>query len=59
MAGMNIIDKNLLTEFLQELVVLIFEKLISVKAIIFKIRHPFLYKVYFNHLNGQAIIAFN
>jgi transposase len=38
---MNIIDKNLLTKFLQELAFSFFEILTSVKAIIFTIRHSF------------------
>jgi hypothetical protein len=38
---MNIIDKNLLTKFLQELAFSFFEILTSVKAIIFRIRYSF------------------
>ena len=38
---MNIIDKNLLTKFLQELAFSFFEILTSVNAFIFKIRHSF------------------
>lgn len=40
---MNIIDKNLLTKFLQELALLFSKILTSVKAIIFKIRHSIFY----------------
>jgi hypothetical protein len=36
---MNIIDKDLLTKFLQELAFLFSKILTSIKAIIFKIRH--------------------
>jgi transposase len=42
---MNIIDKNLLTKFLQELVLLFSKILTYVKAIIFKIRHSIFYTV--------------
>jgi len=40
---MNLIDKTLFTKFLQELVLLFFEILASVKAIIFKIRRIIFY----------------
>lgn len=43
---MNIIDKNLLTKFLRELAFLLSKIVTSIKAIIFKMRHPFLIQLY-------------
>jgi transposase len=56
---MNIIDKNLLTRFLGELAFLFSEILTSVKALIFKIRHPFFMQPFTKTFYKQLKIASN
>ena len=50
---MNIIDKNLLTKFLQELAFSFFEILTSVKAITFRIRHSFFIQPFPKHFTSR------